>query len=72
MMRIAKPVEQGGNPFQAQYIPARGQHGQPVQLRLNGRIGGVGVVGHFWRDSCRTPRRHPELVSGSYFLPFNN
>ena len=69
MMRIAKPVEQGGNPFQAQDIPARGQ---PVQLRLNGRIGGVGVVGHFWRDSCRTPRRHPELVSGSYFLPFNN
>ena len=46
MMRIAEPVEQGGNSFQTQYIPARGQHGQPVQLRLNGRIGGMGVVRH--------------------------
>ena len=46
MMRITKSFEQGGNSFQAQNIASGGQHGQPVQLRLNSRVGGMGVVRH--------------------------
>jgi len=42
----AKPFQQCGNPFQPQDVATGGQHGQPVKLRLNFGVGGVGVVRH--------------------------
>ena len=46
MMRVAKPFEQGGDTSKAQNILARGQHRQPIKLRLNGRVSGGSVVRH--------------------------
>ena len=45
-MRIAEAVEQAGDPVEAQYVRAGRQGGQPVQLGLDLRIIGNGVIGH--------------------------
>jgi TolB-like protein len=65
MMRVAEPIQQGGDTSKSQYVLAGRQHRQPVKLRLNGRVSGSSVVRHVGPNSFRKTIRHPELVSGS-------
>ena len=46
LLRIAQSLKQRGDPFQPQYVAPRRQHRQPVELTLDGGIGGAGGVCH--------------------------
>ena len=44
VLRIAEPVEQGGDPLEPENVAAGRQAGEPVELGLDARVGGRGVV----------------------------